>query len=118
MKIELTTEQAEAYSRGEAVEVKNPVERWKRKGKGISDLHKSINWVHLNLQAYVLEFGGDWVADWGDIQQVKAFILINPTDSRYRIDYQWSSASFAEVYMSEECAKGLVEKLKTGEVVL
>ena len=117
MKIELTTEQAEAYLRGDSVEVKKPVVPWKPNYDLLDEADINASQRYNAILAYTREFGGDWVADWDDCNQYKFRIFLDYSDSSYykAVDYY---RSIAEVYMSEECAEELVEKLKTGEVVL
>ena len=73
--------------------------------------------THNRLLAYVDEFGGDWEADWSDNQH------------NYYVHYAhlrmvWSATmsstvcASGTVYMSKDCADGLVAKLNSGEVVL
>ena len=73
--------------------------------------------THNRLLAYVDEFGGDWEADWSDNQH------------NYYVHYAhlrmvWSATmsstvcASGTVYMSKDCADGLVAKLNLGEVVL
>ena len=62
MNIELTPDQAAAYSRGESVEVTKPVERLTQRE---IELLNAVDVLKINryvdLLAYVREFGGDWV---------------------------------------------------------
>ena len=73
--------------------------------------------TYNRLLAYVDEFGGDWEADWSDDQY------------NYCVYYAhygktWNTSMYSRrslcgtVYMSQDCAKGLVAKLNSGEVVL
>jgi hypothetical protein len=117
MKIELTAKQAKAYSRGAVVELWRPVEMWDP-NYNLLNLADHLAYRRYNaILAYVREFGGDWVADWDDCSQYKCRICLNYSDSGYYKDCD-NLHSSTEVYMSEECAEGLVEKLTTGEVVL
>jgi hypothetical protein len=74
--------------------------------------------THNRLLAYVDEFGGDWVADWADEGQGKYFIRYLHRNDSWFVVWNWSYRSLGTVYMSEECAEGLVAKLQSGEVVL
>ena len=70
--------------------------------------------THRRLVKYVKEFGGDWEADWGSWSQEKCCVYYFNS---------WFTASTAcassgTVYMSKNCAEGLVAKLNTGEVIL
>jgi hypothetical protein len=74
--------------------------------------------THNRLLAYVDEFGGDWEADWSDRWQRKFTVL------RCHETKQWAKESWGmqetlgTVYMSLDCAEGLVFKLEVGEVLL
>jgi len=119
MNIELTEEQAEAYNRGEAVEVTKPFERWKPNRHLLTQAEDegAVSYF-VDLLSYVREFGGDWVADWDDKDQKKYFVVYPSDCAPYPVIYCNRPQSFCEVYMSEECGIGLIEKIKSGEVVL
>tara|TARA_R110000737_G_scaffold119429_1_gene151841 strand:- start:5 stop:352 length:348 start_codon:yes stop_codon:yes gene_type:complete len=115
MEIELTEEQAAAYLRGDSVEVKKPMVPWEPTNLPQNENDNIVTIRRAVLRAYVREFGGDWVTDWDDREQRKYSVL--PHDNgMYGLLEAWYRPP--EVLMSEECARGLVEKLKTGEVVL
>ena len=75
--------------------------------------------THNRLLAYVDEFGGNWEADWSDNHQynycVQYFNKLKTWCANYNHTTRCTSGT---VYMSEACAKGLVAKLNSGEVVL
>ena len=69
------------------------------------------------LLAYVAEFDSEWKADWNDKYQEKWTVYFD------HFSQKWCSISFCasqsiQVYMSEQCARELADKLNTGEVVL
>ena len=76
--------------------------------------------THNRLLAYVDEFGGDWEADWDNFCQDKYSL----THKNTCVGSLWSKAvtgavkGMGTVYMSQDCAQGLVAKLNSGEVVL
>jgi len=74
--------------------------------------------THNRLLAYVEEFGGDWEADWEDIEQKKCFVFYNYTIKNWDISYTKAYQTVGTVYMSKECAEELIKKLKSGEVRL
>ena len=88
-----------------------------------------LDWVdrahistYTTLLRYVKEFGGDWEANWEDWKQEKCYVYLNPRNHELSQKWKWSR-SFNEciggvVYMSRDCAEGLVSKLNSGEVVL
>mgnify|MGYP003653177961 CR=1 FL=1 len=74
--------------------------------------------THNRLLAFVDEFDGGWVADWTDSYPYNYCV--------YYTHYRniWSAKLFSTtciggaVYMSKDCALGLVAKLNSGEVLL
>ena len=76
--------------------------------------------THNRLLAYVDEFGGDWEADWGLLcyKQNKYYIVYDNPKGEWCIDHHHRACSAGAVYMSSDCAEGLVAKLNSGEVVL
>tara|TARA_B110000977_G_scaffold166148_1_gene213862 strand:- start:2396 stop:2761 length:366 start_codon:yes stop_codon:yes gene_type:complete len=86
----------------------------------------SLDWVdraHIStytlLLKYVKEFGGDWNADWENMHQEKCYVYYgHNTSNRWNYSNPLKTRIGGTVYMSEECAKGLVAKLNSGEVVL
>ena len=79
---------------------------------------RDIMLIHNRLLAYVDEFGGDWVADWSLVSQNKYCITYDKLQLQWEVDCNYRTCFLGAVYMSEECAKGLVAKLESGEVVL
>ena len=73
--------------------------------------------THL-LLAYVKEFGGDWEADWKNIHQEKCYVYYGHNSHRWFAEYGENCCCGGTVYMSKDCAAGLVDKLNSGEVVL
>ena len=137
MNIELTTEQAEAFKRGESITITPKPKQWEPEGgdywgnlrhigavsNGVEVRLSAAMRAHNRLLAYVYEFGGDWVADWDNFCQDKYSL----THKNTCVGSSWSSWSNAltgavkvmgTVYMSRECMNGLITKLKSGEVVL
>jgi hypothetical protein len=70
------------------------------------------------LLAYVDEFGGDWEADWSFVSQNKYCITYDKLQLQWEVDCKYRTYCLGAVYMSKECAEGLVTKLESGEVVL
>ena len=70
------------------------------------------------LLAYVDEFGGDWEADWSFVSQNKYCITYDKLQLQWEVDCKYRTYCLGAVYMSKECAEGLVTKLNSGEVVL
>ena len=75
--------------------------------------------THNRLLAYVREFGGGWEADWANHKQPKYCVYY---DYYHKLDWCMQQAYATNiggtVYMSQECAEGLLKKLNSGEVVL
>ena len=74
--------------------------------------------THNRLLAYVDEFGGAWEADWEDTEQLKYSVYYAYINKLWRRDYSHTLCTSGTVYMSKDCAQGLVAKLNSGEVVL
>ena len=74
--------------------------------------------THNRLLAYVDEFGGDWEADWSDLKQNNYYVQYLNHGKTWEVDSQCTVCVSGTVYMSRECAEGLVDKLNSGEVVL
>ena len=74
--------------------------------------------THTRLLAYVDEFGGDWQADWEDKGQPKYCVYYHQTSCTWHVHTSKTCCISGTVYMSQDCAEGLVEKLNSGEVVL
>jgi hypothetical protein len=71
------------------------------------------------LLAYVDEFGGDWEADWSDNHQYNYCVQYFNQLKTWCVNYNYSTGcTSGTVYMSEDCAEKLVNKLNSGEVVL
>jgi len=70
------------------------------------------------IAAYVREFAPDWKADWGDSNQGKWGVYFDNLLGRWGSFYNSNYKSACEVYMPEQVARELVEKLDSGEVVL
>ena len=74
--------------------------------------------THNRLLAYVDEFGGDWEADWYEERQEKSFVFYVYRDRLWALARRYTTCASGTVYMSRDCAEGLVAKLNSGEVVL
>ena len=76
--------------------------------------------THNRLLAYVDEFGGDWEADWENRSQEKCCVnySYSVNDRVWEWNNNYSVRTSGAVYMSRDCAKDLVAKLNSGEVVL
>ena len=84
----------------------------------------SLDWVdranistYTLLLKYVKEFGGDWKADWNDNHE-NYCIFYSHLHMRWEVTVSFRVCTSGAVYMSEECAKDLVAKLNSGEVLL
>ena len=85
----------------------------------------SLDWVdraHIStytlLLKYVKEFGGDWEVDWRDNEQYNYCVYYAPYRNTWAARLYSTSCIGGTVYMSKDCALGLVAKLNSGEVVL
>ena len=74
--------------------------------------------THNRLLAYVDEFGGDWEADWENSEQLKYSVMYGYISKLWNRDFSQRGCTSGAVYMSKDCAAGLVDKLNSGEVVL
>jgi hypothetical protein len=84
----------------------------------------SLDWVdranistYTLLLKYVKEFGGDWEAAWND-NHGNYFIVYKHLPMTWEAIVSFRGCKGGAVYMSKECAEGLVAKLNSGEVVL
>ena len=132
MNIELTTEQAEAFKRGESITITPKPKQWEPEGgdywgnlrhigavsNGVEVRLSAAMRAHNRLLAYVYEFGGGWVADWSDDSQRKYEVTYSCLNKKWSLDYNWTAYSIGAVHMSQDCADGLITKLESGEVVL
>lgn len=71
--------------------------------------------THNRLLAYVAEFDKDYTPNW-DVELPKWFIY--QIGDKWYTDYTLRLKAVGCVYMSENCAKGLILKLQSGEVIL
>jgi hypothetical protein len=74
--------------------------------------------THNRLLAYVDEFGGEWVADWSDSDEQKYVLRYNNEIDTWAYSSNQYLQVACAVYMSKECAEGLIVKLNSGEVSL
>ena len=74
--------------------------------------------THNRLLAYVDEFGGDWEADWEEAHQVKHTVYYDYASSSWSVATKRMTRLSGAVYMSQDCAVGLRDKINSGEVVL
>jgi hypothetical protein len=74
--------------------------------------------THDRLLAYVYEYGGGWVADWTDRNPTKYSVYFSSYSDNWEVGRDRGTMQLGGVYMSQACAKGLVAKLESGEVVL
>ena len=75
--------------------------------------------THNRLLAYVDEFGGDWEADWENLNQEKCYVYYgHNSGNRWHYSNPLKTRISGAVYMSQDCAEGLVAKLNSGEVIL
>jgi hypothetical protein len=66
---------------------------------------------YQRLLNYVIHHDQDWTADWEDDMQSKFYVDYIQYDGAYGVDYLYSYEALGTVYMSEECARALIEKL-------
>jgi hypothetical protein len=148
MNIELTQEQVEAFNRGESITITPKPKQWEPRGGYHAVLSSGFNLplavitaeqrkfgivrhtreeaekardamrTHNRLLAYVDEFGGDWEADWSFKPQDKYYIVYDSFNHDWVLADTYRAHSLGAVYMSQECAEGLIAKLESGEVVL
>ena len=74
--------------------------------------------TYNRLLAYVYQYGSDWVADWEDAKQLKYTVYYGYASSSWDTDVKRLTRLSGAVYMSQDCAVGLANKLNSGEVVL
>ena len=74
--------------------------------------------THNRLLAYVDEFGGDWEVDWRENEQYNYCVYYAPYRNTWSVNMSSTVCAGGTVYMSKNCAEGLVAKLNSGEVVL
>ena len=72
---------------------------------------------YSRLLAYVDEFGGDWEADWSDNHK-NYCVYYAHLRMAWAVTMSSTVCAGGTVYMSQDCAEGLVAKLNSGEVVL
>lgn len=73
---------------------------------------------HNRLLAYVSEFDAGWEADWDDDNQFKYYVYYGYPSKGWHVGQCCVTEVAGRVYMSEQCAEGLAEKLNSGEVEL
>jgi hypothetical protein len=101
------------------IEALEKPEQWEPKCEPCSPSEMTARRSHGRLLAYVREYGGDWEADWESMHQEKCYVYYGHNSSK-----RWKYASVLKthiggtVYMSQDCAVGLANKLNSGEVVL
>ena len=117
MNIELTQEQAEAFGRGESITLTPKPKQW-RPTVGLDWVYRARISTYTRLLQYVKEFGGDWEADWENSEQLKYSVMYDDISKRWNRDFSQRGCTGGTVYMSKDCAAGLVDKLNSGEVVL
>ena len=117
MNIELTPEQTEAFGRGESITLTPKPKQWKPT-VGLDWVDRAHISTYTLLLKYVKEFGGDWEADWEDSDQLKYSAYYAYINKLWRRDFSQTLCTNGTVYMSKDCAEGLVAKLNSGEVVL
>jgi hypothetical protein len=89
-----------------------------RKTKAAADKASATMRTQNRLLVYVYEFGGDWEADWINECQRKFTVLRSHETEQWEKTSCGSQETLGTVYMSKECAEGLIAKLESGEVVL
>ena len=89
-----------------------------RKTKAAADKASATMRTQNRLLAYVDEFSDGWEADWSDDRQAKYSVRYSHISKVWSMSWDMSVHIMGIVHMSEDCAKGLIAKLKSGEVVL
>ena len=74
--------------------------------------------THHRLLTYVYEFDYGWYADWSSRDQFKYYVSYNIHQQIYATQVVYICRHICAVYMSKQCAEGLVVKLNSGEVIL
>ena len=100
------------------IEALEKPEQWEPKYNELTLSELKAVLTHRRLVKYVKEFGGDWEADWEDSQQLKYTAMYGYISKRWKRDFSQTLCYSGTVYMSRDCAEGLVAKLNSGEVVL
>ena len=93
-------------------------EQWEPKYNIYTQSESKAMRIYSRLVAYVREFGSDWVADWEDGKQLKYTVYYGYASSSWDTDCKRLTRLSGAVYMSQDCAMGLANKLNSGEVVL
>ena len=118
MNIELTQEQTEAFGRGESITLtpEPKPKQWKPR-MGLDWVDRAHISAYTRLLQYVKEFGGDWEADWSDNQH-NYYVYYAHLRMVWSATMSSTVCEIGTVYMSQDCAEGLVAKLNSGEVAL
>ena len=129
MNIELTQEQVAAFNRGESITLTPKPKQWEPRGGDYTSTHFTMLTIeaakkassamrsYSRLLAYVDEFGGDWEADWSDNHK-NYCVYYAHLRMAWAVTMSSTVCAGGTVYMSQDCAEGLVAKLNSGEVVL
>jgi len=129
--IEVTEDQYAAHLAGESITIEPKPKRWVSKfikypctvyvasktGSTLGEKGKLIQ-AYATLLDYVEEYGGDWVADWDDMDQAKGYVCYNGVKRSWFAGSRYGNKVLAYVDMSQSCANGLADKLNSGEVRL
>jgi hypothetical protein len=70
------------------------------------------------IKEFVKENDYGWVADWEADLQLKYCIFFSHYYNAWKYEFMSNMELIEVTYMSENCAKLLVEKLNSGEIVL
>jgi len=74
--------------------------------------------IHNRLLTYVDEFDPNYNPDWANPYENKYYVYYDHNSGKWSYSQFYSRCAIGIVYMSKECAKALVTKLNSGEVVL
>lgn len=74
--------------------------------------------IHNRLLAYVHEHVPDYESDWDDPEKYKYYVQFNHITGTWYSAYDLYCETAGAVYMSQEVAEDLADKLNSGEVVL
>jgi hypothetical protein len=70
------------------------------------------------IKEFVKENNDGWVVDWNYSLQLKYYVFFTHGQKKYKLDSTIYLELPGVVYMSENCAKLLVEKLNSEEIIL
>lgn len=72
----------------------------------------------LIIKNYADQHNGDWKPDWSDGSQLKHHVYYQHKDGAWLVSDSWNAETRGVVYMKQEVAESLCEKLNSGEIKL